>query len=411
MMRKGARGRSGVLLVHPGTQHSFRLARELASRGLLHGFWTGLAFDRDGLLCRTLSAGPLRGLRDTLANRMLAGIPHRSLHTRPWIELAAQAALRVGRDPQRTLHARNRRFQEAIPDAAFHEAAAVLGFDTSSWILVRRAERAGIPLLLDRSAPPPPARLFEALASKFPAWHDDFEPRDPEVAAAEHSEHAAASRILVASTFTRRLLVESGVPEGKIAVIPYGVDSESFTPHGTSSRESAIRFLYAGAINARKGVPLLLDAWRRLDAGRARLTLVGQIRRDRVALLRGLAGVAAQGRVPHAQMPAIYAAHDVLVFPSYHDGFGLVVLEAMAAGLPVIASAASAGRDLITDGEDGFVVPAGDTEALADRMRYFIAHPSRAQEMGRAARETAQRYSWQRYGSAWAQTLEREGVA
>jgi glycosyltransferase involved in cell wall biosynthesis len=395
------------MLVHPGTQHSFRLARELASRDLLSGFWTGFALHRDGLLFSALK----HFSRHTLSSRVLDDVPRRSLHTRPWIELLAQAALRAGNDPQRTMHRRNRRFQKAIPEAAFREAGSVLGFDTAAWILAHRAEKAGIPFLLDRSAPPPPARLFEVLARKFPAWRDDFDPRNPEVAEAERLEHEAASRITVASQFAKRRLVEEGVVGDKIGVIPYGVDSGRFAPDPGSARPERVRFLYAGAVSARKGVPVLLDAWRALDARSAQLTLVGQVRRDRIALLRNVAGITLKDRVSHAEMPAIYAAHDVFVFPSFHDGFGLVMLEAMAAGLPVIASSASAAPDLIADADNGFVVAPGDAETLAERMRYFIADPSRARRMGHAARETARQYSWESYGTAWARLLAGEGLA
>ena len=83
----------------------------------------------------------------------------------------------------------------------------------------------------------------------------------------------------------------------------------------------------------------------------------------------------------------------------------------MAAGLPVIASAASAGPDLISEGEDGFVVSPGDGAGLAERLQSFAANPGRAPEMGRAAREKARRYSWASYGTAWARLLETQGVA
>jgi len=412
-MRPRLGRKSGVLLVHPGTQHSFNLARQLSANGLLSGFWTGFAIHRGGVLFRVLQSDTLPFSRDAIANRVIDGIPGPLLHTWPWIEFSALARIRSGQDPQAVMHERNRRFQEAIPDAAFERARSVIGFDTSSWILATRAASAGLPLLLDRSAPPPAhARsLFNVLAQKYPDWSDDFRPRIPTVAEAERREHEDAACIVVASSFTRRCLVESGVAAGKICVIPYGVDANAFAPGEDRPRTGGIRFLYAGPVNARKGVPLLLDAWRALDAKDCVLTLVGSVAKYRQALIAGITGVDPRGRVPHAGMPGVYSSHDVLVFPSYHDGFGLVILEAMAAAIPVIATQATAAPDLIADGEDGYVIPVGDATALAERMSWFVRDRDGARRMGRAAREKARQYSWEKYGTAWARLLAEKGFA
>ena len=102
------------------------------------------------------------------------------------------------------------------------------------------------------------------------------------------------------------------------------MDAEWFAPGSEGARGGGrIRFLYAGLVNARKGVPLLLEAWRALGAsGKATLTLVGQADAARRALLRGLPGVTLAGRVPHTEMRHIYAAHDVLVFPAITTASG-----------------------------------------------------------------------------------------
>jgi starch synthase len=396
--------KSGVQLIHPGTQHAPRLARALWAGGKLRGFWTGFAVHGDAPLAAALP-GPL-------GNRVMRGFPAALLHTRPWIEIVAQLRLRLGGDAESVMHERNRRFQEAVPQQALREAGAVIGFDTSSWILARRAAGAGVPFILDRSAPPAAAAqaLFTDLARRYPDWRDDFQPRAPAVAEAERIEHDSAAAIVVASSFVRRCLVELGVDAARIAVIPYGVDAESFRP-GARTAAPGVRFLCAGAVNARKGIPLLLEAWRTVATPESRLTIAGALRADRRHLLEGIEGLALRGAVPHAEMPDLYSSSDVLVFPSYHDGFGLVILEAMAAGLPVIATSASAGPDLIADGEDGFVIDAGDRDALAARMQRLARDPGLVQRMGQAARDKARQHTWQRYGEAWLQLLAGKGCA
>jgi starch synthase len=98
---------------------------------------------------------------------------------------------------------------------------------------------------------------------------------------------------------------------------------------------------------------------------------------------------------------------DVFVFPSLFEGFALVILEAMAAGLPVITTPNTAGPDLIEDGKEGLIVPAGDVEALRTAMESLLNNPERARAMGRAAHEKAKEYTWERYGERW-EALVRE---
>jgi glycosyltransferase involved in cell wall biosynthesis len=92
---------------------------------------------------------------------------------------------------------------------------------------------------------------------------------------------------------------------------------------------------------------------------------------------------------------------DVLVLPSYFEGLALVQLEALAAGLPIIATEATGAPDLITDGVEGYIIPTGDGDALRDAMQKFISSPEKAARMSQAARHCAERYSWDAYGERW----------
>jgi alpha-maltose-1-phosphate synthase len=91
----------------------------------------------------------------------------------------------------------------------------------------------------------------------------------------------------------------------------------------------------------------------------------------------------------------------VLVFPSYFEGFGLVLLEAMACGLPVITTTATAGPDIVSAGEDGWIIESGDLGALEEKMTYCLEYPEIVRQMGLQARATAERYSWSAYGDRW----------
>jgi glycosyltransferase involved in cell wall biosynthesis len=102
------------------------------------------------------------------------------------------------------------------------------------------------------------------------------------------------------------------------------------------------------------------------------------------------------GTVPDAELPAWYAAADVLAFPSTKEGWGLAVLEAMSAGLPVVASDLPVFREYLTSGRDALLVPVDDAPALAAALTSVLDDPNLAASLREAARATAQRFTWAR---------------
>ena len=106
-------------------------------------------------------------------------------------------------------------------------------------------------------------------------------------------------------------------------------------------------------------------------------------------------------------LPALLSQCDVLVFPSYFEGLAQVQLEALAAGLPIIATDASGATDLIADSREGYIIPVGDAEALREAMLNFINSPADLAVMSPAARSCAERYSWEAYGDRWIDLLDQ----
>jgi len=244
------------------------------------------------------------------------------------------------------------------------------------------------------------------MRQRFPDWKEGFETRLPYVRDAELQEQALATRIVTACSFTRATLMESGVARENIAVIPYGVDTTRFQARDESNR-GTFRFVFAGLITARKGVPLLIEAWKRLSAMGAELWLIGPASPVARRLIPSLPGLRYLGAVPQADMPRLLNQCDAFVFPSFFEGFGLVLLEAMACGLPVISTNSTAAPDIVTENSDGWIIEPGNLDALISRMTWCLENPHEARAMRSSARQTAQGFSWSRYGESWAQAVEQ----
>lgn len=397
----------GALVAHPGTQYSFRLASELERRGRLAGFHTGFAVSDGSLLARSLDLLSKRATR-SLANRRLDGVPNDKVHLYPSGEIASLIRQRSGRiNPELVLHRRNDRFQRAIPQGAISAAGAVIGFDTSSWILAERCRQAGVPLVLSQTTVHPDSKIeiYKRLSTEYPEWSAGLQTRLPELRQAEQLEHDLAAVVVAASSFTVRTLTAHGVAADKIRLNPYGVDAVHFKAKQNSGNH-ALRFIFVGSLTACKGVPLLLEAWQRLGPRSAELWLVGpevNFVRER---LPQLAGLRVLGSVPHFEMPSIMQQCDVLIFPSYFEGFGLVILEAMACGLPVIATDATAASDIYHSHDGGWIFPVGDVEALAATLDSCLCDARGTREMGRIARRIAERFTWAACGERWIDIID-----
>jgi glycosyltransferase involved in cell wall biosynthesis len=388
-----------ALLAHPGTQHAFRLARELHRLGRLDSFWSSVVFAADGPLVRILGTRLPR-------NRVLSEVPAALLHSRPWAELLGK--LNRGEDGELAIHRRNERFQRAIPYSAVARAEAVIAFDTSGWLLARRARDAGKPFFLDRTIAHPAvlARGLSTLAAGYPDWPVDLTPRAPEIRRAEEEEHSLATRVVVGSSFARDSLVAEGVDASRIAVNPYGVDWTAFTASQPVSEARPFRFLFAGSILARKGVPVLLDAWRGLRRGDAELWLAGGLPPELGSRIPALPGLRLLGRVPNADMPGLYARADVLVLPSLQEGFSLVLLEALASGLRIIATPQTGAADLVEDPSLGALVECASVESLRAAMQSELDRRPDRDAVRAGALHLQTRYSWTEYGRRWAALLD-----
>jgi glycosyltransferase involved in cell wall biosynthesis len=242
----------------------------------------------------------------------------------------------------------------------------------------------------------------EILEDEFARWAAPSPPRFPRwLVERELAEYAAADAIAVPSQFVLRTFLERGVPAEKLHRCPYGVDLSRFSPRPRA--DDRFRVLFVGSVSIRKGIGYLLEAVRPLVcAGQLELWLVGAVAPDARPLLARHADLFVhQGFVPPERLADTYSQGSVLVLPSVEEGLGRVQAQAMACGLPVIATRNTGAEDLLTDGREGFIVPIRDRGAIRERLEWMLEHPDERQAMGAAAlRRVASLGGWADYGAA-----------
>lgn len=205
--------------------------------------------------------------------------------------------------------------------------------------------------------------------------------------------------------------------DADVRVIPNGVDVEAFRTATPAELPPGRRMLFVGRLEPRKGLRVAIDAFARLAPQRPDLYLVvaGE-GPERSALHRidpGLRGrVIELGTVPHADLPRCHAAADVFVSPATgRESFGIVLVEAMAAGLPLVASDIPGYREVVRAGVDGLLVPPGDPAALADAVDRILEDQDLAGRLSRAALQRAETFRWetiaQQVESAYADAVQR----
>ena len=266
--------------------------------------------------------------------------------------------------------------------------------------LFREAKKRGWNTVLGQIDPGPGEdAIVRRLRAEHPEWTDSGTASPPESYWEMWREECSlADRIVVNSSWSRSLLVDAGIDYSKIEVVPLAYEDKdrgklvaSGLPHddlrNPYSDTHPLKVLWLGQVIVRKGIHDLAAAARSVGEGCCRIDVVG----PHSTLPAGLPGnLVFHGPVPRSQASEWYARADVFVLPTHSDGFALTQLEAMAHGLPVIATPCCG--DVVVDGVNGWLVPPGTPEALAGLIRRILEEPEVLEKMRVAAIETAAKF-------------------
>jgi glycosyltransferase involved in cell wall biosynthesis len=209
-----------------------------------------------------------------------------------------------------------------------------------------------------------------------------------------------ADLVVCASTYVRDSMIYNGVSESKLTVNPFGADLSVFVPRGHPPQIP--RFLFVGGLTLRKGLQYLIPAFEQVKKQRpdAELILCGQLNHSDFAelYLRWKHLFTHIRSIAHNDLAKLMQSCTAFVFPSVEEGFARVIAEAMAGGLPIIATHNSGATTVVEHGKQGIIVPTCSSQAVTAAMLNMIEQPELCDAMGKAAAaRMAQDGSWADY--------------
>ncbi len=406
-----------TVVVQSGARDAYQVARALAEAGMLEALVTDLFWPADRAWAQIIARRLPASLRAMLQQRSEASLPSSLVRL---CALPGLATLLLDKLPNVPLSLRRRitRFTDATLGRtagclAHRSAAGLVSYSYYGYDAFRHYPHPGTLFQLH----PHPASMRRILTEELNAHPDcaDSLRQEWELSLAEGDfqhlvrETTLAAHFLAASSFTRSTLVEHGVPASAVSVIPYGVDSTRFTPSPDrrSGAAGPLRLLFVGRINQRKGIKYLLEALRLLNTQEVHLTVCGRVV-DSLDLFRPFVSqVDIRPDVSAQELVAQYQAADLFVFPSVAEGFGQVLLESLASGLPILSTTHTAAPDLIDHGTQGFVVEPRRPDLLAAHIDWALTHRNQLAHMGHEARLTAEQFTWQRFRSGIVSTVSQ----
>lgn len=403
---KPGRANGKVIIAHPGhLMVAYQATQAMQEAGLLDHFVTGFYF-KNGRVARILLAMLPRWfsarLLRQLQRRTHAGLAVEGIAIHPMAELAylLTAKSRWLRSwAGRVLQWRNDHFDAIVARTVLRTCPSiVMAYDSCAMKTFEAAARVGTLRVLDQVVGHVSAGV--SILSEERLLHPDFADSIPDAidewAIRRCSAEAlAADRVLAASEYVRDTLVANGVASERVAICPYGVDVERFRPAAARTDGRPFRILFVGQLSQRKGIKYLLDAFKALHLDEAELILMGSLVGSGQWLKSYEGSFTHISHVPYQELPQYYQSADIFVYPSLHEGSALAIYEALASGLPVIATYNSG--SVVRDGVEGFVVPIRDIEALKEKILLLYRDESLRQAMSVQARLRAESFTWQAY--------------
>ena len=403
-----------VTLSHSGKQHSYHVAQGLKELGMLDKFYTSSYITQPFLQEYFLKKG-----NTFFTRRFQPGLAAPFVKARWDFELKEIIYRKLYGKTEKTQNAvyyRDVNFDKYIAKLLPRQSSnAFWGFQGSAHQSLLAAKQANKLAIVELATAHVKASV-EILGEEA-KLHPDFADSLDNLVFPDfyqkrlEEEPHIADLCIAASAFTKQTMLADGIAEDKIITLPLGFDMD-YVPYQPSVKpgfeSKPLRLLYAGTLTQRKGIKYLLNVMQQLKSENITLTCIGGIQGsgDGLKAYNGL--FTHIPAVSQLEMFKLYQEYDALVLPTVFEGFGLVIVEAMAAGLPVITTPHSIGPELISNSENGYIVPIRNENALLEAI---VSLRSKSQEeyqaMRLSARKTVESYTWKAYQTRLAEVCQQ----
>jgi starch synthase len=401
-----------ILVVHPtGNQNSKAVSRGLAVADSLHAFITAIHFNSNkwNWLPSKLVAEIKRRDFSEIETPIISGSPFREalrlLASKLKLNLLTKHEIGFA-SVDNIYHATDRFASKYLKKHA-DKISAVYCYEDGALETFKVAKQLNIKCIYElpigywRTH----HRLNQEESALQPEWANSWcATQDSKTKLARKDEELAlADHIIVASSFTQKTLEDYPQPLAPITVVPYGCPPQNETPERNWFQAAdKLKVLYVGGLSQRKGLSYLVEAINAL-ANKVEFSFVGNGAALELVQQK-LPYATYLGTMPHSQVLEAMRAHDVLVFPSLFEGFGMVITEAMSQGMVVIATDHTALPN-IADESNGIRVPVRDSGAIEVALNDLINNPEKVEKIGKSAMILAQSYQWRDYESKIVNTV------
>lgn len=388
-------------------QHAQQVGLSMVEIDALDHFITTYAWREGSILGSALKniKHPLGNrLLEQLARRSFPDVPDEFIRTSPKWELVRTIVSKAIESPipsDLIWDHMSRKFDELVARQYVPRTDSVQMFEYTALQSFRVAKENGIARIIH--VPSLDNLEFEKVQRRErEKWPDLSSPSDGYFAAKfaerydrRREELELAEVVITNSTLTTRSHIEAGVDSRKVFTVPLGapkpVDINRLRWNPSTGQ---LRVIWAGSFSLRKGAHYVLDAWRRIKPeSAARLEVYGGQHLPERFLATSPDNVIYKGSVSRPELFEAYLSADVLIFPSLSDGFGMVITEALAHGVPVISTDRAGASDLL-DRTSGILIPAADSDALFDALQWCLDNREQLAGMRIHALNAARRRQW-----------------
>jgi len=355
-----------VIISVGGKFHAFHLAKQLQKRGYLE---------------RLITSHPcFKVLNEGLPKEKIVSLPLKEILQRIWDNQWYPAELF---DKQASKYIKS--------------CDIFVGWSSFSLRCLKKAKSLGAITILERGSSHIENRR-DILKEEYQRFGLKPKLPDKRIIEKELKEYQQADYISVPSSYAKRTFLERGIPEEKLIQVPYGVDIDCF--HPVLKEDNTFRLIYVGTLSLRKGVHYLLRAVDELKLKNFETWLIGPLTSEVKPFFKKYKdSFRYLGPIPHTQLYKYYSQGSLFVQPSIDEGLSLVILQAMACGLPVVCTTNTGGADIMRDGIDGFIIPIRNVDALKEKILYLYENQDICRKMGEfALKKIRERFSWDNYG-------------